>query len=475
MISARGHPTADAVRHRVVVLARAGRRRPGGNPVVDERELTVEGPVEGSRPPYGAPPADVLAELGYVCEEFHLAGVATAYTHAGGRPPAADGRWSAESTAQAPFHTRLLVVRPRDPAVFSGTVFLEWQNVSAGYEQPAPTAGEIYRGHAWVGVSAQEAGLYGMPLGRGQQRSGAPLLEADPERYGDLHHPGDLGCFDIFTAAAVVVGPRRGPAGVDPMAGLPVQRVVAVGGSQSAMRLCAYANGIHPLHRVVDAFLLTVWEGRAPRLDDGATPMPVGTTVRDDLDVPVLVLNSEFEVTATHGLALDDTDRRRVWEVTGTGHGVRRRPLPQDPGQWETNPVTWRPVHEAALRAVHRWAADGEAPAVQPRIAMQEQGYPTVARGEDGNALGGIRLPDIAVPVAEHRGRKGGTGSAALYGGRRRYSDEVVQRLYRSRAEYLTRWAAAVRSMVEAGTLLPEDLPAMLRRGEETAASLPLP
>ena len=258
------------------------------------------------------------------------------------------------------------------------------------------------------------------------------------------------------------------------MGGLPVERVVAVGGSQSAMRLCAYANGVHPLHRVVDGFLLSVWEGRAPRLDDGSTPMPFLTTVRDDLDVPVLVLNSEFEVTATHGLELADTDRRRVWEVAGTGHGVRRRPLPQGPGEWETNPVTWRPVYEAALRAVHRWTAAGEAPAVQPRIALQEQGYPTIVRGEDGNALGGIRLPDVAVPIAEHRGRKGGTGSASLYGGRRRYLDDVVRGLYSSREDYLARWTAAVRAMVDAGTLLPEDVPAMLQRGEDLATSLPL-
>ncbi|SEO40988.1 alpha/beta hydrolase domain-containing protein [Trujillonella endophytica] len=437
-----------------------------------ERAVTVEGPVEGAAPPYGAPADDVLAEHGYVCEEFVLEGRVSAYTHADGERPTPDGRWTAEPAREADFRTRILVVRPRDAAAFSGTVFLEWQNVSAGYEQPAPTGGEVYRGHAWVGVSAQEAGLYGAGMGL-QQRSGAPLLDADPDRYGDLHHPGDLGCFDIFSLAAQRVGPRRGATGIDPMGGLPVARVVAVGGSQSAMRLCAYANGVHGLHGVVDAFLLTVWEGRAPRLDDGSTPMPLATTLRADLDVPVLVLNSEFEVTATHGLALEDTDRRRVWEVAGTGHGVRRRPLPQEAGVWETNPVTWRPVYEAALRAVHRWLADGEAPAVRPRIAMQEEGYPTIVRGEDGNALGGVRLPEIAVPIAEHRGRKGGTGSASLYGGRRRYSAETLRQRYRSREDYLAQWAAAVGAMVEAGTLLPEDAPAMRLHGEELAAALP--
>ena len=385
-----------------------------------------------------------------------------------------DGVWTAEPVGVAPYRTRVLVVRPVDPAAFSGTVFLEWQNVSAGVEQPAPTEGEVYRGHAWVGVSAQVAGLYGSPSRRARAARRAPLLDADPERYGGLLHPGEPACFDIFSAAASAVGARR-PTTVDPMAGLAVARVVAVGGSQSAMRLCAYANALHPRHRVVDAFLLSVWEGRAPQLDADADPLYRRTTVREDLGVPLLVVNSEFEVTTTAELALHETALRRVWEVTGTPHGIGRRLPPPPAGEWGPNPVSWRPVHEAALRAVHTWLADGVAPASPPRITLAGRPTARIVRGEGGNAWGGIRLPELAVPVAEHRGRKGGTGSPPVYGGRRAYPDAVVATLYRSRADYGELWEDAVAELVAAGVVLAEDAPAMRARGAAVAESLPLP
>jgi hypothetical protein len=240
------------------------------------------------------------------------------------------------------------------------------------------------------------------------------------------------------------------------------------------MRLCAYANGIQPLHQVVDGFLLYVWEGRAPRMDAGPVPTYWQTTLRSDPGVPILVVNSEFEVTATRDLALDDSDRLRVWEVAGTAHGRRRVVFEPAEGEWGPNPLSWRPVHDGAMRALHDWLADGGIPSVQPRIAFTEGSWPSIERDSGGNAVGGVRLPEVAVPVAEYRGRKGGTGVAALYGGRRPYAPAVVRSRYGSREDYLDRWHAAVQELAAARVVVPEDVPGMLARGAEVAASLPL-
>ena len=51
----------------------------------------------------------------------------------------------------------------------------------------------------------------------------------DPERYGTLDHPGDDFSFDIYTQAARAVGPAT-------LGGLAPEKLVASGGSQSAMR-----------------------------------------------------------------------------------------------------------------------------------------------------------------------------------------------------------------------------------------------
>ena len=86
----------------------------------------------------------------------------------------------------APYKTRIVIVRPIDAERFGGTVFLEWLNVSAQFDNPpswyAGHTEALRRGHAWVFVSAQKAGLEG--------GDGAVLLLAakvvNPERYESL-------------------------------------------------------------------------------------------------------------------------------------------------------------------------------------------------------------------------------------------------------------------------------------------------
>ena len=144
----------------------------------------------------------------------------------------------------------------------------------------------------------------------------------DPKRYGTLDHPGDDFSFDIYTQAARAVGPIT-------LGGLVPEKLVASGGSQSAMRLRTYANAIQPLEHTFDAFWLLVDFGKGSVPDttsvDGAT-MPMGilpsvpVQVRDDLGVPAFVFNSETEAPAVYPVRQPDTETLRLWEVAGTCH-----------------------------------------------------------------------------------------------------------------------------------------------------------
>ncbi|OHV60864.1 alpha/beta hydrolase domain-containing protein [Pseudofrankia sp. BMG5.36] len=440
------------------------------------RVPSVIGPVVGQLPPAGSPRPEArdLAALGYLCEEYFIEGTTIAYGYATeGRPPKS-GRWDAVENGKAPYRTRILVLRPADPTAFNGTVLLHWQNVSAGYEIERPETDELYRGYAWVGVSAQEIGLYGSPWGagiRGQSRRATGLIDADPERYATLTHPGDPGSFEIFTQAARSVrGQHDGD--VHPLGGLPVRRIVATGGSQSAMRLVAYANGVHPGSHAVDGFVLSVWEGRAPLLDEGALATGMKTRLRDDLDVPTLIVNSEFEATSAAADDMPDHDRLRVWEVTGTGHTARRRPAAEGRDGWRANTLSWAPVHEAALRRMHEWLSEETPAPAQPRIQLHPSGQ--IARDELGNALGGIRLPEIATPWAEYRGLSFRTGYANLLGGFRPFSPETIAGLYPSRVDFLDRWDRSIDDLIAAGTLLSEDAPPLRARGRLGATDLPI-
>ncbi len=431
-------------------------------------QTDVIGPIEGSHPPWGAPDAD-LAAKGYVVEEFQIAGEVPAYRNRGDVDPT--GRWEAEEFGVGDFRTRILVIRPRDPGAFSGTVFLHWNNVSAGVEGGAPRSGEIYDGgHAFVGVSAQEVGLYGLPIGF-SHRGGpgaAALVDHDRERYGDLFHAGEPACFGIFSHAARVVGPRRSSP-IDPMGGLRVERVIAHGASQSAMKLVAYLNGVHPLDPVIDGALLTVWEGRAPRLEEG----PVGyggwrTRIRDDLDIAVVVVNSEFEAQPVAYVGAADHDHLRIWDVTGTPHAVNRRgPVRPDRNGRIANKLSYVPVYESAVRHLERWVRRGVAAPTQPRIEMEPGEPPRIRRDSLGNGVGGVRLPEIVAPTCEYRGAGFGTGSMPLFGGARPFPEEQLRALYSSRAEYLEYWNSAVDVLLDTQALRPEDAPAMRARGDD--------
>ena len=257
-----------------------------------------------------------LGEHGYVEEEWFLQGDASTYGPAPGTTLTADGNWSTVVTGSAAFSTRVLVRRPVDAARFDGTVVLEWLNVSGGIDLDpvwAQAFAEIMRsGNAWIGVSAQRAGVNGPPLVPGFSQ---PLALWDPERYGTLDVPHDDLSYGIFTDAARLAheGALTG--------GLPVDVVIASGASQSANRLVTYVNGVHPLVGVIDAFLVHGRVGTTcPPLAAGVdSPDPVVLRTTDDA-APVVVLESEFDTLRSWQARQPDSERFRLWEVAGSTH-----------------------------------------------------------------------------------------------------------------------------------------------------------
>src|SRR5690606_22574431 len=122
----------------------------------------------------------------------------------------------------------------------------------------------------------------------------------------------------------------RHPAGP---AGDGVERVIAIGESQSAYMLTTYVNGVLPVECCVDAVLIHSRGGPAAPIDgpDGRVDLDAGrhdppVRIRDDLDVPIVVLQTETDVLGHLDYLparQDDTERFRLWEVAGTAHADR--------------------------------------------------------------------------------------------------------------------------------------------------------
>lgn len=464
---------------------------PDGRTVADEPAAEVTGPIQGGERgmPYNPMPPGLAEEAGYVEEEYVVDGEATAYEADG--ELASDGAWSVTEGATEPFRTRVLVRRPAEAADFSGVVVVEWLNVSAGRDSDADF-GFLHpllleRGDVYVGVSAQEAGIVG---GAGLEVPGvpaealAPLKEWDPERYAELDHPGDAFSYDIFSTVGELVR-EAGP--TDILGGLEPTTVLADGESQSAYRLVSYANAVQPVAEVYDGFLIH------SRGDDGAdlgddTPVVSPTMVRTDLDVPVLQIQTETDLFGVIGYfpaRQPDSESVVTWELAGTAHvdestleyGAASASAWIDEAAGEdavaelaaecgtVNEADQGSVMRAGYASLVDWVEDGTAPpSAEPLVVSG--GF--LVRDERGNALGGVRLPDVEAPIATLTGEtEAESVFCSLFGQTLPFDDATLASLYPSSEDYVADVTEAVDAAVEAGFLLPADGEALVAEAEE--------
>ena len=429
-----------------------------------------------------------LGSLGYVEREFEARGQAQSYRDVGAHRH--DGRGTAEPEGSAPFTTRLLVLRPANPADFSGTVAVEWLNVSGGIDA-SPDWDFLHRhlirqGHAWVGISAQKAGIDG-----GGLAEGVHLKKFNEDRYGHLSHPGDAYSFDIYSQ----IGQALREEGSPPLGDLVAGRVLAVGESQSASFLATYVNLVDPLAEVFDGFFL---HGRAgirvgldgafrPRLFDdhleGDHDLP--EQVRADARVPVLLMSAETDVTvlANGEINQPDGDMVRLWEIAGAAHAdtyllVASR---ADGGQLSAEefarmlepitelvimtvekPINSAPVQhyvaQAALESLDQWVGQGTPPPLADRLVLADGGR-DFQRDELGIAQGGIRNPWVDAPIRVLSGLgQHGEGFASLFGTTAALDPNTVSQLYpEGRDDYLAAFTQSLDQTIAEGFILEVD------------------
>lgn len=467
---------------------------------------TVEGKGASLPQPATSPPD------GYVQEELFVGGTATRFAPL---ETPDDGFWKAEPADEAPYRTRVIVRRPADPAAFSGTVVVEWFNVSAIESAPdwAYLSEEIGReGHAYVGVSAQAQGVEGgetiLEVQVDSQTAdqmdattdASGLKNVDPDRYGTLVHPGDAYSFDIFSQVGRAV--RTAPGEL--LGGLTASQVLAVGESQSAIFLSTLVNALHLLDPVFDGYLIHSRGASVAPLDgnflrsrsaeDATAAMQQAVRMRTDLDVPVFLFEAETDLTLL-GYAKarqPDTDLIRTWEVAGTAHAdahMLRSVLggPRDPGVGSllgcTYPINTGPHHEVVQAALHHlvnWAAGGPAPPAAERIELTGE-PPVIARDDLGIAIGGVRNPLVDVPVATLTGdppggasledlRAGSAGICVLFGQTIPFDRTTLLARHGTADAYLEAFRRSADEAVAAGFLLRPDAEQLIAEAEANRA-----
>lgn len=483
-------------------------------------ELAGRSPAEIAPPPaegkgIALPQPAAPLPAGYVQEEYLVGGTATRFDPV---ETPDDGFWTVKPAEDAEYRTRVIVRRPENAEDFSGTVVVEWFNVSA--IEAAPDWGynseEIGReGHAYIGVSAQSQGVEGgetildvevdpdAAASAGTSTDTSGLKNIDPERYGTLQHPGDAYAYDIFSQVgrAAHESPDRLLGDLEP------KQVLAIGESQSAMFMTTLVNAVHPIEPVFDGFLIHSRAANAAPLDGdflGATEdqdpeaaLQDGVLIRTDLDVPVALFEAETDLTLlgyVHARQ-PDTDRIRTWEVAGTAHAdaqTLRSMLggPRDPGIGSLlgcesiNTGPHKEAVQALLRHLVAWAGGGDPPPSGKRIEVTEGDQVAIVRDGDQNALGGVRNPLTDVPTATLSGEPpegatvadlaGGNGDLCILFGKTIPFDQatLVER-YGTADDYLKQFRASADELVAARFLLQSDADALIAEAETNRALFP--
>jgi len=460
---------------------------------------TVSGPIAASAVgdagkdyPFFASIVDLKAR-GWAEEEFFIEGTANRYTIQG----QATG---VIRDSGHPYKTRILVRRPANSATFNGTVVVEWNNVTAGRDLDIDWFQSyehfLRSGYAWIGVTPQRVGVEALKVWSAKRYGTLDVTHAGAVTGDDLS-------YDIFAQAAQVV---RTPGSVNVLGNLKPTRIFATGHSQSAGRLANYVNAVHPIASVFDAVVVHGGGGR----------------IRSDLDIPVFKLLAETDVLGQQAANRQpDTSKYRSWEVAGSSHvDVQFRtsssklaardgsptapPLPAaavensrgradapplggtgrgvttgqnlaggNPGGCERPPYSHVPFHHvmnAAFDHLVNWVKDGVPPPTAPPIETTAVGPPAVAaRDQHGNALGGIRLAEHAVPTAANTGLNSGAGFCRLFGSHEPFDAATVAKLYPSHAAYVGAVREVTLRNLKAGFILKADADQTIAEAERSA------
>ncbi|WP_428265308.1 alpha/beta hydrolase domain-containing protein [Haliangium sp.] len=445
--------------------ATAATAEAGTQPVVTEQV-----PVSASSRPFFAANID-LAAHGYVEDEYFVSGHGDVYEYT------ADGSIQVQ-TAAVPYKSRILVRRPSNTCDFNGVVLFELLNPTAGFdidfEWHFTRELLLAEGYAWVGITMKDTAV-------------DALAAWDPDRYGTLSLPDNGLAYPMFAQVAALLRDDDDPA--NPLAGFGVHYVIATGYSQTADYLTTFGNEFHELalardgRHAIDGYLQGGGAGAGRRINSTDAEFYLDERRMNSVRAPLIRVQAETEVAVfTYSSAASrqpDSQYFRMYEVPGASHADRD--ILQRTGEViarefggpvlpqctkPLNPLEIGPVHRSSLSNLVRWLVHHEAPPASQPLVLD--GADEVIRDSDGNATGGTRLPDIAVPLGSFQPDNSGPGPCILAGSFAPFDADELAALYPSHAAYVWQVRLAARALRAARYLLGNDAKAYI---EEASAS----
>ena len=128
-------------------------------------------------------------------------------------------------------------------------------------------------------------------------------------------------------------------------------------------------------------------------------------------------------------------------------------------------------VQSAMLQILNDWI-DGTMPPDSALLELADLDTLSLDYDAEGNALGGVRIPQLAMPMGRYLGTNQGEGFCFLFGGFSPISRDLFARRYGSEADYLRRFRPLVELTVRSRFLLEADTDRFLEHVRSTIQSL---
>ena len=184
----------------------------------------------------------------------------------------------------------------------------------------------------------------------------------------------------------------------------------------------------------------------------------------------------------------------RVYDIAGASHLI----LPKANCELPPGRLDWSPISRATLLHLDDWVVKGAAPPKSRLMPLEDaKGDPTVLRApshlpnatieipkrdEDGNAVGGVRLPDMEAPLGVNARQNPPLSFLCMLAGAyvafpRTQADadvahdghRAVLERYKMRNEYVNRVRTAARELEREGFLLPDDAAIIIQSAAENS------
>jgi hypothetical protein len=440
IVSAQAPPPLPGQRGQVAAPPAGGNQPPAVDPnlptsPVASARATISAEVEGPGTMFPAlfslPAGDDLAHFGYEAKEYFVTGTA----------------------AGQPYKTRIVIRKPRDARRFSGMILAESMHPS---------------GNAWMFHFTHRYTMSSGHIGVEIVTSGLPLfLNHNEPRYRDLRISNDQVDEVIAQVGAALKSNDR----ANPLAGLPIRKMVLGGTSASAAVVIRYLAA-HAVYRLPN--LGPIYDGFLPTSNAAEI---------QKIDVPMIQIPTMTEVARGTSVVRQDGDapgdQFRVYEVAGIAHLDARdvdafRPNPC------AHPISLHPIGNGFSVALHyllQWVDKGVAPPHASRILIDRDvrnDGSLMLLDAHGNVQGGVPSPYVNVPVAQYavpnsaakpyptnlhpwadRGEQGVEAVCRLTAYQNDFTRDQLKALYGTKAAYRARIEQNIDELTRAGWFLP--------------------